>query len=172
MAELQREGKTRWIGLSNWNVEQMRRAQRSAPITSLQPPYSLVNRKIEPEILPYCQQHGIGVIVYSPMGSGLLTGKMSKERVAQLPADDWRHTDRRFQDPHLSYALTIVETLRATGDRHGHSPGEVAIAWTLAQPAVTAAIVGARNAEQVEQNVRAADLHLSEAELREIAAVL
>jgi aryl-alcohol dehydrogenase-like predicted oxidoreductase len=170
MAELQREGKARWIGLSNWNVEQMRMALRSAPITSLQPNYSLINRKIEAEILPFCRQHGLGVIVYSPMGSGLLTGKMSKDRVTNLPDNDWRRTDRRFQDPQLSHALRIVETLKGIGARHGHAPGAVAIAWTLAQPGVTAAIVGARNAAQVEQNVRAADLQLDEGELREIEA--
>jgi aryl-alcohol dehydrogenase-like predicted oxidoreductase len=172
MAALQEEGKTRWIGLSNWNVEQIRRAQEIAPVTSLQPPYSLVNRKIEADILPFCMQQGIGVIVYAPMGSGLLTGKMTRERIASLPANDWRRTDARFQDPKLSYALTIVDKLRVIGDRYGHIPGEIAIAWTLAHPAVTAAIVGARDAQQVEQVVRAADLRLSRTELKEIESVL
>jgi aryl-alcohol dehydrogenase-like predicted oxidoreductase len=172
MAELQQEGKTRWIGLSNWSVEQMRVAQQIAPITSLQPPYSLLQRKIEPEILPFCQHEGIGVIVYSPMASGLLTGKMTRERIAQLPENDWRATDKRFQEPQLSYALRIVDRLREIGDRRGHTPGEVAIAWTLANPAVTAAIVGGRHARQVEETVRAAGLQLTREELDEIRSVL
>jgi aryl-alcohol dehydrogenase-like predicted oxidoreductase len=172
MAELQREGKARWIGLSNWNVEQMRVAQQIAPITSLQPPYSLLQRKIEPEILPFCQREGIGVIVYSPMASGLLTGKMTRERIAGLPESDWRATDKRFQDPQLTYALRIVEQLRAIGDRRGHTPGEVAVAWVLANPAVTAAIVGGRSPQQVEETSRAADLRLTQAELDEIRSVL
>ena len=172
MAELQQEGKARWIGLSNWNVEQMRAAQRIAPITSLQPPYSLIQRKAEAEILPFCQQEGIGVIVYSPMASGLLTGKMTRERIAQLPESDWRATDRRFHDPELSYALRIVDKLRAIGAGRDHTPGEVAVAWTLANPAVTAAIVGARHPRQVEETARAADLVLTSGELREIADAL
>lgn len=172
MAELQREGKARWIGLSNWNVEQMRVAQQIAPITSLQPPYSLLQRKIEPEILPFCQREGIGVIVYSPMASGLLTGKMTRERIAGLPESDWRSTDKRFRDPQLTYALRIVEQLRAIGDRHGRTPGEVAVAWVLANPAVTAAIVGGRSPQQVEETSRAADLRLTQAELDEIRSVL
>jgi aryl-alcohol dehydrogenase-like predicted oxidoreductase len=172
MAELQREGKARWIGLSNWNVEQMRVAQQIAPITSLQPPYSLLQRKIEPEILPFCQREGIGVIVYSPMASGLLTGKMTRERIAGLPESDWRSTDKRFRDPQLTHALRIVEQLRAIGDRHGRTPGEVAVAWVLANPAVTAAIVGGRSPQQVEETSRAADLRLTQAELDEIRSVL
>jgi aryl-alcohol dehydrogenase-like predicted oxidoreductase len=172
MAALQQEGKARWIGLSNWDVPQMRMAQQIAPITSLQPPYSLIQRKIEPEILPFCQREDIGVIVYSPMASGLLTGKMTRERIAALPGNDWRASDKRFRDPQLSHALRIVEQLRAIGERRGHSPGEVAIAWTLAHPAVTAAIVGGRNARQVEETSRSADLRLSDAELAEIRSVL
>ncbi|HEX6065965.1 MAG TPA: aldo/keto reductase [Longimicrobiales bacterium] len=172
MAELQREGKARWIGLSNWNVEQMLVAQQIAPITSLQPPYSLLQRKIEPEILPFCQREGIGVIVYSPMASGLLTGKMTRERIAGLPESDWRSTDKRFRDPQLTYALRIVEQLRAIGDRHGRTPGEVAVAWVLANPAVTAAIVGGRSPQQVEETSRAADLRLTQAELDDISSVL
>ncbi|HEY0808620.1 MAG TPA: aldo/keto reductase [Longimicrobiales bacterium] len=161
MAELQREGKARWIGLSNWNVEQMRMALQIAPVTALQPPYSLLNRTIEKEILPFCQQNGIGVIVYAPMGSGLLTGAMTRERVASLPDTDWRKKDARFQGENLARALRIVEQLRAIGDSHGHTPAEVAIAWTLAHPAVTGAIVGGRNGKQVEETVRAVDLKLS-----------
>lgn len=171
MAELQHEGSVRWIGVSNWNVAQLCMAQKNAQVTSLQPPYSLLNRKIETEILPYCQQQGIGVIVYSPMASGLLTGAMSHERVASLPENDWRRSDARFHDPQLSHALAIVEKLRAVGDRHGATPGEVAIAWTLAHPAVTAAIVGGRNAGQVQETVGAVELQLTAEELRELASL-
>jgi aryl-alcohol dehydrogenase-like predicted oxidoreductase len=172
MAELQREGKARWIGLSNWNVEQIRMAQQIAPVTSMQPPYSLINRKAEPEILPYCKEQGIGVIVYSPMGSGLLTGKMTRERIANLPDDDWRKTDKRFQDPQLSYALDIVDKITEIGGRHGRSPAEVAIAWTLAHPAVTGAIVGGRNARQVEETTSAAEFALNDTEIEEIGRAL
>jgi aryl-alcohol dehydrogenase-like predicted oxidoreductase len=171
MAALQREGKVRWIGLSNWNVDQMRMAQEIAPITSLQPPYSLLNRAIEKEILPFCRREGIGVIVYSPMGSGLLTGAMTRERIANLPDTDWRKTDRRFQEPNLSRALAVVDKLRAIGDQLCHTPGEVAISWTLAHPAVTGAIVGGRNTKQVEETVRAIDLKLGFAEMGELNAL-
>jgi aryl-alcohol dehydrogenase-like predicted oxidoreductase len=169
MAELKQEGKARWIGLSNWNVPQMQMAQQIAPITSLQPPYSLVQRKNEPEVLPFCEQHGIGVIVYSPMGSGMLTGKMTRERIAHMPDTDWRKTDRRFQDPQLSHALQIVDKLKVIAQRHGRTPGEIAIAWTLANSAVTAAIVGGRSAQQVEETTRAGDLRLSADEMAELA---
>ncbi len=172
MAELQRAGKVRWIGLSNWDIPQMQMALDIAPITSLQPVYSLVQRKNEPEVLPFCERNGIGVIVYSPMGSGLLTGKMTRDRVAHLPDTDWRKTDKRFQDPNLSFALRIVETLRRIGERRGHTPGEVAVAWTLANSAVTGAIVGSRNPPQVEETTRAGELVLTEEEMREIQEVL
>jgi aryl-alcohol dehydrogenase-like predicted oxidoreductase len=172
MAELQQEGKARWIGVSNFNVPQMQMALEIAPITSLQPPYSLVQRKNEPEVLPFCREHGIGVIVYSPMGSGLLTGKMTRERVASLPETDWRRTDRRFQDPNLSYAMKIVDSLREVGAARGATPPQVAIAWTLANPAVTAAIVGGRNARQVEETTPAGELVLTDEEMRHIAGVL
>lgn len=168
MAELQREGKVRWIGLSNWNVEQMEMARSIAPVTSLQPPYSLIHRGIEAEILPYCREHGIGVIVYSPMASGLLSGAMTRDRAASLPESDWRSRSENFREPKLSANLALVERLRAVGERHGRSPGEVAIAWTLAHPAVTGAIVGARNAEQVEGVVGAGDLRLTGDEIAEI----
>lgn len=168
MARLQREGKVRWIGVSNFDVEQLRRAQAIAPVTSLQPPYSLIRREIEPEILPYCREQGIGVIVYSPMASGLLTGAMTRERAASLPDDDWRKRDADFQEPALSRNLALVERLHAVGARQGRSPGEVAIAWTLRNPAVTAAIVGARSAQQVEGVMGAAGLALRPEEVREI----
>jgi aryl-alcohol dehydrogenase-like predicted oxidoreductase len=171
MAQLQREGKVRWIGVSNFDVEQMEVAQAIAPVTSLQPPYSLVRPEVEKEILPFCQQSDIGTIVYSPMASGLLTGAMTRERIAKLPADDWRKQSPEFNEPKLSANLALVERLRAAGERHGCSPGAVAIAWTLRHPAVTAAIVGARKPEQVDDMVAAADVHLTESDLTEIEAV-
>lgn len=168
MAELQRSGKVRWIGVSNFNVKQMELAHRIAPITSLQPPYSLIHRDIEKEILPYCQRQNIGVIGYSPMASGLLTGAMTRERVANFPKDDWRRRSSDFQEPQLSRNLALVERLRDIGSRHGHSPAEVAIAWTLRHPAVTGAIVGARSPEQVDGFIGAMDYRLSPDEQREL----
>jgi aryl-alcohol dehydrogenase-like predicted oxidoreductase len=171
MARLQKEGKIRWVGVSNFDAGQMRRAGRIAPITSLQPPYSLVRREIETDILPYCEAHGIGVIVYSPMQSGLLTGAMTRERIAKLPDSDWRSRDPEFLEPRLSKNLALVERLRRVGQKHGRPAGQVAVAWVLRNPAVTAAIVGARSPQQVEQNVGAADLHLSDEDVAEIEGV-
>jgi aryl-alcohol dehydrogenase-like predicted oxidoreductase len=168
MAQLQKEGKVRWIAVSNFSVEELRRAQEIAPITSLQPPYSLVRREVEPEILPYCRSNGIGVIVYSPMASGLLTGAMTRERAASLPASDWRSRDVEFKEPRLSRNLALAERLRKVSERVQRPPGQVAIAWTLRNPAVTGAIVGARNAKQVEGNVDAATLRLTDKEIAEI----
>ena len=168
MAQLRAEGKVRWIGVSNFSVAQMRLAQKIAPITSLQPPYSILRPEIEREILPYCAQSNIGVIVYSPMQSGLLSGAMTRERIAQLPEDDWRRRNTQFQEPLLSRNLQLAELLRNIGVRHGKGPGEVAVAWTLRRPEVTAAIVGARKPTQVSGFVGAADLHLSEGEISEI----
>src|SRR5437016_7052047 len=168
MARLQKEGKVRWIGVSNFNVGEMRRAQAVAPTTSLQPPYSFVRREIEQEILPYCQSEELGVIVYSPMASGLLTGAMTRDRAEALPMSDWTSRDIEFQEPKLSKNLALVERLREVGKRHGSPPGQVAIAWTLRNPAVTGAIVGARSAKQVEVTMGAAELQLSEEEVAEI----
>jgi aryl-alcohol dehydrogenase-like predicted oxidoreductase len=168
MARLQKEGKVRWIGVSNFNVGEMQRAQAIAPITSLQPPYSLVRREIEHEILPYCRSEELGVIVYSPMASGLLTGAMTRQRVDALSMSDWRSRDVEFQEPRLSKNLALVERLREIGERHGRPPGQIAIAWTLRNPAVTGAIVGARNAKQVEGNVGAANFRLTDEEIAEI----
>jgi aryl-alcohol dehydrogenase-like predicted oxidoreductase len=161
MAELKAQGKVRHIGVSNFNVSQMRRAQQIAPISSLQPPYSLLKRDIEDDVLAFCKDHNIGVIVYSPMASGLLTNKWSKERVQQLPETDWRRRSELFQEPQLSRNLELAKLLDEIGARHGHSAGEVAIAWTLRHPAVTAAIVGGRHPAQVEEIVGASDLLLS-----------
>lgn len=172
MAELQREGKVRYIGVSNFSVAQMERALRIAPITSLQPPYSMINRSNEAEILPFCEARGIGVINYSPMQSGLLTGAMTKERVAKMPQDDFRRNSRQFQEPLISRNLELVEVLRGIGKRHGVEPGVVAIAWTLHHPAITAAIVGGRSAQQVEGVLPAATFRLSDDEFAEIGAFL
>ncbi|MEP0922197.1 aldo/keto reductase [Leptolyngbya sp. ST-U4] len=172
LAKFKEEGKVRYIGVSNFSVEQMRRAQAIAPITSLQPPYSLVKPGVEQEILPFCQQNNIGVIVYSPMQSGLLTGAMTLERIANLADDDWRKSSSEFQEPRLSRNLKLVELLRQVGQSHGRSPGEVAIAWTLRHPAVTAAIVGGRSGKQVEGIISAAQFRLTEEELRQIDGFL
>jgi aryl-alcohol dehydrogenase-like predicted oxidoreductase len=171
MAQLQKEGKVRWIGVSNFDADEMRRAEKIAPITSLQPPYSLIRREIEAEILPYCQSRGIGVIVYSPMQSGLLTGAMTRERVAKLPESDWRSRDPEFREPKLSKNLALVERLRKVGQKYGRPPGQIAVAWVLRNPAVTAAIVGARSPQQVEQNLGAADLYLTDDDVAEIEGV-
>jgi aryl-alcohol dehydrogenase-like predicted oxidoreductase len=168
LAELKREGKVRWIGVSNFNVKQMRRAKAIAPITSLQPQYSLISRSVEEDILPYCLREGIGVIVYSPMASGLLTGSMTRERAAKLPKDDWRSNDPEFREPNLSRNLELVDRLREIAQRHNRLPGEVAIAWTLRNPAVTGAIVGARDARQANGVMRAGELRLSDKEVNEI----
>ena len=168
LVALQKGGKVRWIGVSNFNVEQMKRAEKIAPITSLQPPYSMIRRSIEKEILPHSEQRGISVIVYAPMASGLLTGAITRERAAALPADDFRSRNPEFREPRLSKNLALVERLRQVGARHGRMPGEVAIAWTLRHPVVTSAIVGARNAKQAEGVMRAGDLKLTEEEIAEI----
>jgi len=173
LQQLKAEGKIRWCGVSNFSKSQMEQIASYGPITSLQPPYSMLRRDIEAETFPYCQQHNIGVIVYSPMQSGLLTGAWTKERHAALPADDWRREKNpQFQEPLFSRNLRLVEVLRGIGDQHGKSPGEVAIAWTLRQPAVTGAIVGARKVGQISQLIGAAQWRLSPAEASEIERFL
>lgn len=172
LARLKEEGKVRWIGVSNFSVEQMKRAQAIAPITSLQPPYAIVRREIEREILPFCVSQNIGVIVYSPMYAGLLTGAMTRERVANFLPEDWRRNLPGFNEPALSHNLGVVEHLREIGKRHGRSPGEVAIAWTLNHPAVTGAIVGFRNVQQVAGIIGAGDFRLSRSELSHLEDVL
>jgi aryl-alcohol dehydrogenase-like predicted oxidoreductase len=172
LANLKREGKVRWIGVSNFNVQQLKRARAIAPVSSLQPPYSLVHRDIEEDILPYCLREGIGVIVYSPMASGLLTGAMTRERANKLPKDDWRRGHPDFIEPNLSRNLALVEHLREIANRHQRSIGEVAIAWTLHNPAVTGAIVGARNSPQAAGVMRAGDLRLNDKEVAEIEEFL
>lgn len=168
METLRSEGKVRYIGVSNYSIEQISKSMKIAPVSSLQPPYSLIGRDYEKEILPFCNENGIGVIVYSPMGSGLLTGAMTRERIAAMPSDDWRKNSSHFQEPALTRNLALVEKLKSIGKKYGHSAGEVAIAWTLRNPAVTAAIVGGRSAAQVDGISHAWDLKLTDEDLAEI----
>jgi aryl-alcohol dehydrogenase-like predicted oxidoreductase len=172
MADLKREGKVRAIGVSNFNIEQMQRAQRIAPIDSLQPPYSLIRPQAANDVLKYCQEQQIGVIVYSPMASGLLSGTMTKERIEGLPDDDWRKRDSEFQEPRLSRNLELEKLLSDIGFPHNVTAGEVAVGWVLSNPAVTGAIVGARSPRQIEQMVGGAEFRLSESELAEIEKFL
>jgi aryl-alcohol dehydrogenase-like predicted oxidoreductase len=168
LARFQQQGKIRWIGVSNFSVAQMKRAQQIAPITSLQPPYSMLRRAIEQEILPFTQANGIGVINYSPMVSGLLTGAMTAERIAALPADDWRRKSVEFNEPRLSKNMRLVELLREIGSAHGVAPGVIAVAFTLHNPAITAAIVGGRSGRQVEGLAPALEFRLSQDEFARI----
>jgi aryl-alcohol dehydrogenase-like predicted oxidoreductase len=168
LAALQREGKVRWIGVSNFSVEELQKVQGIARVTSLQPPYSLLKREVETAQLPWCLREKVGVIVYAPMASGRLTGTLTRERMAALPKEDWRTKNPEFQEPNLSKNLALVDKLRAVGARHGHSPGKVAVAWVLRNPAVTGAIVGARNPKQVEGTIGAMDFRLTPQEIEEI----
>lgn len=171
LVRLRDEGLVRHLGVSNFDVAQMQRIARIAPVESLQPPYSLIRRAIEPEILPYCAAQDIGVIVYSPMASGLLTGAMTRERIARMPPDDWRQRSNEYQEPKLSVNLALVETLKRIGARHDVMAGAVAVAWTLQHPAVTGAIVGARSAAQVEDVIAGALLELRDDEMEELGRV-
>jgi aryl-alcohol dehydrogenase-like predicted oxidoreductase len=159
-AELQEQGLVRHIGVSNFSVEQLRRAQQIAPVETVQPQYSLIDRDAEAELLPLAEREAIGVLVYSPMASGLLTGAMTRSRITHMPQDDWRKHDSNFQEPRLSRHLALVERLRTVADRHTTTPGAVAIAWALRDPAVDAAIVGFRRPDQVDPLVGAANLRL------------
>ncbi len=172
LERMRQQGKLRWIGVSNFNVEQMKRALKIAPITSLQPPYSMLRRAVEAEILPFAQANGIGVINYSPMVSGLLTGKMTPARAAALPPDDWRRQNKEFSEPRLSRNMRLVELLRTIGSGHGVSPGVVAVAWTLHNSAITAAIVGGRSAKQVEEMAPALNFRLAQDEYDTIGKFL
>lgn len=173
MVRLKEAGKVRWIGVSNFSADQMARISKFGEITSLQPPYSMVRPEVEHSILPHCQGSNIGVIAYSPMASGLLTGTMTRERIAAMPADDWRKEKNKFyQEPLLTRNLNLVELLRGIGARHGKSAGEVAIAWVLRHPAVTAAIVGSRRPGQLKELLGAADWRLTPGEVEEIQQYL
>jgi aryl-alcohol dehydrogenase-like predicted oxidoreductase len=167
-AELKEQGLVRHIGVSNFDVAQLERIQRVAPVETLQPQYSLIERAAERDTLPFAQREGIGVIVYSPMSSGLLTGRMTRERIQAMPDDDWRRQDPRFEEPELSRNLEIVDRLRVVAERHDTVPGAVAIAWTLANPAVHGAIVGFRSPQQVDPLVDAANLELSQDDITTI----
>lgn len=170
LAELKDQGLVRHIGVSNFDVGQLRRIQAVAPVETLQPPYSLVDPSAEERILPYTEEQRIGVIVYSPMGSGLLTGSMTRERIESMPADDWRKSDARFTEPLLTRHLALAERLGVIGERHGVTAGAVAVAWTLANPAVDAAITGFRRPDQVAPVLAAANLDLTEQDLADIDA--
>jgi aryl-alcohol dehydrogenase-like predicted oxidoreductase len=172
MATLKERGLVRHIGVSNFDVSQLRRIQSIAPVETLQPPYSLIDRAAEAEVLPFAEREGIGVIVYSPMGSGLLTGGITRERIAAMPDDDWRKTDPRFTEPQLTRHLALAARLRTVADRHDVSPGAVAVAWTLRNPAVDGAITGFRRPDQVDPVVAAAGLELTGQDLAEINAVV
>jgi aryl-alcohol dehydrogenase-like predicted oxidoreductase len=168
LAELKEEGLVRHIGVSNFSVAQLERAEAIAPVETLQPPYSLIDRDVEDDELPWCDEHDVGVIVYSPMASGMLTGRMTRERVESLPADDWRSKSDTFREPELSRNLELVERLKRVAARHDVEPGAVAVAWTLRNPAVDAAITGFRRPGQVDPIVAAADLELSDEDVEEL----
>lgn len=173
MLKLKDEGKVRWVGVSNFNAEQMARVAKYGPITSLQPPYSLVRREVEASTLPFCEEHNIGVVAYSPMASGLLTGAWTRERLAALPADDWRREkNKQFQEPLLTRNLKLVELLREVGAPHAKTPAQVAVAWVLGHPAVTGAIVGARRPGQLPELLGAADWRLSTSEVNRVEQFL
>lgn len=172
VVELKRQGKVRHIGVSNFNVEQLHRAEKISPVETLQPPYSLIHPDAEKEILPYCHEHNIGVIVYSPMASGLLTGHMTQERIQHMPSDDWRKQDPEFNEPRLSRNLELATLLTEIGYPHNVPAGVVAVAWTLKNPAVTGAIVGSRSPSQIEEMIMASEFRLSDSEARQIEQFL
>jgi aryl-alcohol dehydrogenase-like predicted oxidoreductase len=168
LAQLKQEGKVRAIGASNFNVEQLRRAQKIAPVDSLQPPYSLIKPDVEKEILPFCHEQNIGVIAYSPMASGLLTGAMTKERIQGLADDDWRKKAPEFTEPRLSRNLELASLLSDIGYPYNRTTGEVAVAWVLRNPAVTGAIVGGRHMRQIEELIGAAEFHIDDLGIEQI----
>ncbi len=172
MAKLQKAGKVRWIGLSNFSPDQMRRCQAIAPVASLQPPYSAVRRDIEKDVLPFCAKENIGVLVYSPMQAGLLSGRMTRERIAAMADTEWRKHNLQFTEPNLTRNLALQDAFTKIAARHGHPAGVAAIAWTLRNPVVTGAIVGVRNAKQAEELAPALEFSLSPEELKEIEGLL
>jgi aryl-alcohol dehydrogenase-like predicted oxidoreductase len=172
LAEQRRLGKIRWIGVSNFSAAQMERIQKIAAITSLQPPYSMLRRAVEESILPFAQANGIGVINYSPMVSGLLTGKMTAARAASMPENDWRRNNVEFKEPRLSRNMRLVDLLREIGSGHGVTPGVIAVAWTIHNPGITAAIVGGRSPQQVEELAPALEFRLTGDEYSRINAFL
>ncbi|MFB0526187.1 MAG: aldo/keto reductase [bacterium] len=172
LGDLIKEGKIRYAGVSNFSLKQLKRVQPIHPVASLQPPYSMLERGIEEKILKYCSANNIGVVVYSPMQKGLLTGKFTRERVQNLPGDDHRRRDPRFQDPELSANLELVENLQSIAEKSGRTVAQLAIAWVLRRPEVTAAIVGARRSAQIEETVVAGDWVLSKEDIAAIDTLL
>jgi aryl-alcohol dehydrogenase-like predicted oxidoreductase len=172
IADLVREGKVRYGGVSNFSVEQLKRVQPIHPVASLQPPYSMLERGVEEELLPYCAANDIGVVAYSPMQAGLLTGKYTRERIAGLPDDDWRKGSSHFSEPAISATLALIERLRPIAERNGRTLAQLAIAWVLRRPEVTAAIVGARRPSQIEETAPAGDWVLSQEDTAEVDALL
>ena len=172
LAELVKEGKIRYAGVSNFNVKQIARIHKIHPVASLQPPYNMLRREIEDELIDYCAANKMGIVVYSPMMKGLLTGKFSKERMHNLAPDDHRRNDPYFQEPELSVNLQLVEGLRSIADKHGKSISQVALAWVLRDKAITAAIVGARHPEQIEETAAAGDWRLPNRDIAAISVLL
>jgi aryl-alcohol dehydrogenase-like predicted oxidoreductase len=172
IGDLIQAGKVRYGGVSNFSVAQLERIRPVYPVASLQPPYNMIRREVEDDLLPYCAANGIGVIAYSPMQSGLLTGKYDRVRIEELPDGDWRKRSRHFTEPQLSANLDLVEGLRPIAERNGWTLPQLAIAWTLRRPEVTAAIVGARRPAQIEETAQAADWRLSGEDLAEIDSLL
>lgn len=172
MARLRDEGKVRYIGVSNYNVEQLERIHRIHPVASMQPPYSMLHREAEGGLLEYCAKNDIGVIVYSPMQRGLLTGKFSRRHLATLAEDDHRRKNPDFQEPRLGATLELVEKLRPLAERNERTLAQLVIAWVLRRPEVTAAIVGARRPEQIKETAPASDWNLTEKDIEEIEQLL
>jgi aryl-alcohol dehydrogenase-like predicted oxidoreductase len=172
MAKCVKAGKVRYLGVSNFTVEQMKRVMKIHPLTSLQPPYSMFRREIEDELLPFCAKNNIGVIVYSPLYKGLLTGKFTVESAAALPADDVRQMSPDYKTPRLEINLKYIERLKTIAKRNGKTIAQLAIAWTLRRPEVTAAIVGARRGGQIKETAPAADITLSADDIEEIEKLL
>ncbi len=172
IADLIREGKVRYGGVSNFNLDQLKRIQEIHPVASLQPPYNMIRRRVEAEILPFCAENQIGVVAYSPMMSGLLTGTFDAERLAGLADDDWRHNSPHFQEPEFSVNVELAERLKAIAERNDLTLGQLSIAWVLRRPEVTSAIVGARRPDQIEETVKAGDADLSDSDIREIEELL
>ncbi len=173
MTRLREEGKVRFIGVSNFDAALLERCQKIAPVQSLQPPYSMINREVEAEILPWRRENNVGVIAYSPLQNGLLTGKFSRDFLQTLPEDDWRrrHGHGFFKEPLFSQALAFVERIRPIAKRYDKTLAQLAISWMLARPGITAAIVGARNVEQIEQNVGGAGWRISDADMARIEEI-
>jgi len=172
IADLIREGKVRYGGVSNFSVEQLKRIHQIHPVASIQPPYSILVRDIEHELLSFCEENNIGVIAYSPMQKGLLTGTFTSERMQNLPEDDHRRRDPMFQEPELSNNLAFVEKLCSVAEKKGRTVAQLAISWVLRRPEVTAAIVGARHPFQIEETVVAGELMLSKEDIVAIDILL